>query len=356
MCEQGDFDSNMCLDEEARSDLNWWIDNISTAYFYIEDGPHSWPVYAIVESDASKTGWGGILRVPSVLKTGGLFSEAESALHINELELKAVLFALEALCKNFSFVHIRLMIDNTTAVWGINKKGSSKEKLHQVIKAIWIWALKRNIWLSAAHIPGKENVDADYESRNASSSAEWCLDQYFFKLIIKSLGTCKVDLFASRLNHRLEKYVSRFPDPGACAVDAFNYDWSTERLYIFPPFRLLGKVMKKMIKEEVEAVLILPMFMAWRLSSLLFQLLVEKPILIPHQALFLHQELGKLHPMGDKLRLLACAVSSLPGKNEAFLSQLDRSSVGVGSPVQGHNTGLTLRNGSYFVEIYELTI
>ena len=181
----GDYDSFMCLDDEARSDVVWWTNNISTAYFFIEDGPHVWPIHAIIESDASKTGWGGILRIPSFLKTGGLFSESEAALHINILELMAVLFTLKAFCMNFSSVHIRLMIDNTTAVIGINKKASCKANLHKVIKAIWVWALERNIWLSAVHIPGVENVDADFESRNASSSAEWCLDRHFFELIMR---------------------------------------------------------------------------------------------------------------------------------------------------------------------------
>ena len=118
----GNFDGYMFLDEEARSDLTWWIDHISTERFLIEDGPHSWPIFAVLETDASKSGWGGVLRSPEFLKTGGLFSESESALHINILELKAVLFSLRALCDKFSSVHIRILTDNTTAVCGINKK------------------------------------------------------------------------------------------------------------------------------------------------------------------------------------------------------------------------------------------
>ena len=102
----GNFDGYMFLDEEARSDLTWWIDHISTERFLIEDGPHSWPIFAVLETDASKSGWGGVLRSPEFLKTGGLFSESESALHINILELKAILFSLRALCDKFSFSHI----------------------------------------------------------------------------------------------------------------------------------------------------------------------------------------------------------------------------------------------------------
>ena len=351
----GDFDSLMSLDEEARSDLVWWIDHISSERFFIEDGPHSWKIFSIIETDASKSGWGGVLRSPTFMKTGGLFSESESDLHINILELMAILFSLGALCDKFSFVHIRIMSDNSTAVCGINKRGSCKDKLHKVIKQIWFWALERNIWLSAVHIPGSENVDADFESRNCSSSYEWCLDHSVFSLIMKRLGPCHVDLFASRLNYRLPKYVSRYPDPGACAVDAFYFDWSSDRLYIFPPFRLLGKILKKIVMERVEAVLILPLFMAKRLSSLLIQVLVQNPILVPYQALFLHQEMNRVHPLGSSLRLLACAISSIPGKNKAFLNLLEESSIRAGSPAPQPSTGLTLRNGRFFVSIEDLT-
>ena len=51
-------------------------------------------------------------------------------------------------------------------------------------------------WLSAVHIPGSENVDADFESRNCSSSYEWCLDHSVFSVIMKrgTSGLIKLDL------------------------------------------------------------------------------------------------------------------------------------------------------------------
>ena len=99
-----------------------------------------------------------------------------------------------------------------------------------------------------------------------------------------------------------------------------------------------------------------PSFLARRLSSLLCRLLVRNPIWIPHHALFLPHNLEEIHPMGDRLNLLACAVSSLHGENKVYLDQLEISSAIVGSPVPRHNTSLILRSGKFFVPIERLVL
>ena len=58
--------------------------------------------------------------------TGGHWSPMEAELHINELELKAVIFALRSLCNDVSNQHIRVMSDNTTTACYINNMGVSK--------------------------------------------------------------------------------------------------------------------------------------------------------------------------------------------------------------------------------------
>lgn len=60
---------------------------------------------------------------------------------------------------------------------------------------IWERAIQRNIHLTAVHIPGIENVKADFLSRRF-------LDQKLFTSYLQ------VDLFASRLNYQLPRYVS----------------------------------------------------------------------------------------------------------------------------------------------------
>ena len=72
-----------------------------------------------------------------------------------------------------------------------------------------------NIWLSAAHIPGKESCIADFKSRNIQDNKEWSLNPYVFQVISQHFYVHSIDLFASRLNNKVEKFVSYRPEQGA---------------------------------------------------------------------------------------------------------------------------------------------
>ena len=48
---------------------------------------------------------------------------------------------------------------------------------------IWQWPAEQQIWVSAAHIPGSENVVADKSSRTFERSSEWKLRERVFKHI-----------------------------------------------------------------------------------------------------------------------------------------------------------------------------
>ena len=139
------------MSTSAKLDLQWWIDNIHHA-----DRKISPPNPDIgITTDASKQGWGeGAVRDNQT--TGGRWSPVEASLHINELELKAVLFALHPLFNNISNKHTRLMLDNTTTVCYINNMGGIKLRSCNVIaKSVWQFALERNNFLRPAHMPEK---------------------------------------------------------------------------------------------------------------------------------------------------------------------------------------------------------
>ena len=68
------------------------------------------------------------------------------------------------------------------------------------------------------------NVEADELSRglNLNEDLEWALDMDIFQEIMCRFGKPDIDLFAYRLNHKLEKYISFRPDPNAMPVDTFS--------------------------------------------------------------------------------------------------------------------------------------
>ena len=168
--------------------------------------------------------------------TGGLWSAEEKINNINALELLAVFFGLKCYAKNASNIHIRVMTDNTTAVSTINHMGTChSDACNTIGKDIWERCIARNIWISAAHIPGKMNVQADMESRNINLGAEWMLNPADLKTSLAQLQfTPVIDIFASRTNKQFKRYASFRPDPEAEVIDAFNMHWGTLKFYMFP--------------------------------------------------------------------------------------------------------------------------
>lgn len=104
--------------------------------------------------------------------------------------------------------------------------------------------------MTLAHVPGVNNAIADRESRLKRREIEWTLNQELFKKGSRSLSVKpEIDLFASRLNHRLNQYVSYKPDPGAIAVDAFTIQWSKYLFYAFPPFSIIMRTLQKIQQD-----------------------------------------------------------------------------------------------------------
>ena len=272
---RGDFDQPMVLGEKARTDIAWWLQNIGCSGAPVRRKSPDMVVY----TDASNEGWGAHI---GELATGGRWSEAEMEDHINVLELKAILLGLQSLCPDLQEAHIRVMTDNTTALAYIKHMGGSRsDRCNKVAKEVWDWAEERRVWISIAHIPGIENVLADYKSRHFSDNLEWSLNDKLFAKVVKVFGEMEVDLFATRLNAKLPCYVSWQPDPKALAVDAFMLDWSELKFYAFPPFSLVGLVMEKILEDRATGVLIVPWWptQPWwgRLASLGLRRLKFRP-------------------------------------------------------------------------------
>jgi len=188
-----------------------------------------------IESDASLSGWGAFCNGVS---TRGKCSLSEAEYHINYLELLAAFFALQSFLPHHSSVkHVRLKMDNTTAVANINNLGSIKSPLlNGLSRSIWDWCIMHNIHVSAESVPGSCNVIGDNFSREDSSRLKWSLNNSIFNKLIELVFKPDIDLCASRLNKKLPMFVSWSPELGCYAVNAFNISWSNFQCYAFPPF------------------------------------------------------------------------------------------------------------------------
>ena len=251
---KGNFDTSIVLTVKAFSELSWWLDNVQTVSRPIKTPSIDLTVY----SDASLEGWGGTDLYSTV---GGRWSVSELPLHINTLELHAAKLCLFSLAAGLSNLHIHILLDNTTAISYNNHMGGTHSQIcNDVTNLIWSWCKDKGIWLSAAHTPGHENFIADYKSRHFQDNKEWSLNFSAFLSLTQLFYFPEIDLFASRLNHVVPKFVSYKPEPGAWATDAFSLNWHSLQFYAFPSFSIIGKVLAKIRQVEAQGILIVPLW------------------------------------------------------------------------------------------------
>ena len=150
-----------------------------------------------------------------------------------------------------------------------------------VIKEIWQFCIKRNIWLSAAYIPGKTNIEADEESRRENQDTEWILNPNILSDALDRLDVKpEIDLFASRLNHQFSRYVSYKPDPDAEAVNAFTMSGSDVTFYAFPPVCIIPNVLRKIVKDRTRRILVVPDWPSQPWYPILARGLTQRPVLV----------------------------------------------------------------------------
>ncbi|CAJ0958648.1 unnamed protein product [Ranitomeya imitator] len=92
---------------------------------------------------------------------------------------------------------------------------------HVPIHADFQRYLRVAILMGALHIKGKENVAADFLSRNVLKQGEWSLNEDIFNLVVRRWGQPVVDLFATRNNRKVKLFCSLNPRENPLAVDAF---------------------------------------------------------------------------------------------------------------------------------------
>ena len=239
-----------------------------------------------VQTDASTTGW-GVSFQGSVLS--GTWSQQETSLHINVLEMKAVLLACQRLLYHFRHKCVLFLIDNQTVVSYLSKQGGTRsQQLMAVTRQVLTLAEQELILIKAQHIKGQLNVVADLASRRGYVvNTEWAISTRMFQMIQNQSpwGPASIDLFANSLNHRLPLYVSPCPDPAAMSVNALVVGWPRNAvLYAFPPTTIMDRVLHKIVRERPTCLLLIaPRLLEAPWYPLLQQLPCVKTFLLPLQ-------------------------------------------------------------------------
>ena len=265
------------LDLQSRLAILWWTNR--------ENLRRGVPVGTIdvecyLYTDSSTQGWGAHLQD---LTASGIWSQDQAQLHINVLELQAIWLGLRAFSQRVENTRVALMSDNTSAVAYLRNQGGTKSlAMNDLATDICLWAEKRGMTLVPRYLPGHLNVLADHLSRRGQIlKTEWSLNQTVADRIFRAWGRPFVDLFALRKNTKLAIYVSPIREETSWKVDSLVQNWDGLYAYAYPPTSLIRACLNKVRTENVEIVLIAPVWPNQEWFPDLLDLSIDFPISLP---------------------------------------------------------------------------
>ena len=311
-----EWEAMLPVNQSVREFARWWTiqDNVLRGVPLTKPAP-TMTLY----TDASMTGWGAYLDGHA---RSGEWSGLQLSEHINVLEMRAVLLALQSLRKLLQAKVICVATDNSTVVAYLEKQGGTRS---HVLCALAIRVLllcqEMQLTIQVKHLPGRLNVLADTLSRRRQPVlTEWQLNPSIFEGICQVWDRPHIDLFATALNYQLPTYVSPVPDPQAWAVDALSLDWNGMSAYAFPPFNLVGRILQKFREHSCSLLLVAPLWPRQSWFPELLSLLVADPLALPVRRNLLRQPRSRtMHSCPEILHLHAWRLSQEASLRRAFL-------------------------------------
>jgi hypothetical protein len=157
-----------------------------------------------------------------------------------------------------------------TTLWGLTNnqnvekmllKGSGKLSVMRLVLDILkkgrelqfsiepVWVSRDNPFLQKADALSK-GIDSD----------NWAISPADFNDLAVRFGPFTVDLFATGLNPKCNRFYTQSAEEGSCGVDAFAKRWEGERVYAAPPVSLVLRTIRKAANIILGGVLIVPLW------------------------------------------------------------------------------------------------
>lgn len=253
------WSDNLVLDKPSVNDLQWWLQAL--------DNWNGKPICAKAHiqgqlfCDASDSGWGAVYEGQ---EAAGLWTGPIVHKSINYRELLAVLLGLKSFKDKLRGLTIQIVSDNITTVAFINNLGGNTPELHAIAKEIWSFTTINNTQISAKHLSGSKNCHADRLSRiSPQSTFSWKLHPRVFRYLNTLYGPFTIDRFADIANFQITPYNSLYMDPLTSGVDALaQTDWGQHMNFVNPPFHLIADILKIIVSQKANAVIIAPFWPA----------------------------------------------------------------------------------------------
>lgn len=154
----------MNIQNSLKSDFEWWSRTIEHPFCNIKiDIITTWRFSLMPQLR------GGGLRVG--IRKPVACGVKMNVVDIHFFEILAAFIGLKIFAKDLSNSQILLCIDNTTAIFYVNRMGGIQfPHLTDVTKQLWQWCEYRHLYVFASYIRSSDNFDADQESRRRYTS------------------------------------------------------------------------------------------------------------------------------------------------------------------------------------------
>jgi hypothetical protein len=118
-------------------------------------------------------------------------------------------------------------------------------------------------------------------NKHFSDSDDYSLNKQVFGMINRVWGPFTVDRFASHLTKQVSAFNSRWWNPGSQAMDAFSQVWTHGINWIFPPPRLISRILTHMKLQKSCGTLLIPF---WP-SAFWWNILFKSPFVLMNNVL-----------------------------------------------------------------------
>ena len=203
-----------------------------------------------VFTDASKEGWGAHL---GDCTANGTWSLPESRLHINFLELKAVLLAFKKFQHLVENQVILIATYNTTVVAYINKEGGMRSgSLCTLLWRLLSWCNLRHI--SQTH-PRPSECDCGQSVPTESDNPDAMVTSPGVRPLVSNLAQSSGRHVCDQIQLQTDQV--RVPSPGCLGSGCFNSTLGRSGHVRIPPVSLLGKVTSKLSDHLYQRVILI---------------------------------------------------------------------------------------------------
>ena len=218
-----------------------------------------------VTSDASQYAWGGIVHSPSgpPLETRDIWREDVRDKPIAVKEALALVNTLKAGKSVLSNCRVDAHMDCLALIQAWERQGGKSKQLNDALKELFQTLLAQNISLCLQFVPSPLN-HADVLSR-VLSDKDCMLAPEPWKELENLFGPHTFDLMALDSNAQIAcsgspfLHFTPFPTPGSRGLNVFAQDLaSQENAYVFPPFMLVGPLLRFLGKALFSFTIVVP--------------------------------------------------------------------------------------------------